>query len=268
MTLKYWTRNWGPKLATFARALSRIENWPAAVALRLTGRRQGLSLLRFRDGLNVLCRRGTCDWEVVNELAVQDGYGLALQFLRRQPGRPVVLDLGANIGLFSLVAARTHPGAEVVAYEPAPANGRMFELNRLANESLAERITLRREGVGGTTRTVSFTYDPGNPQASGMFYATGQAGLPVQIRAFTEVLASVSGPVALVKMDIEGAEYEILEQTPAEAWKEVQAVTVEIHDDPSGRLDLPRFLERMAALGFTGQTREPVGTVSYFLARP
>jgi len=50
----------------------------------------------------------------VHELYFAGSYGRAMQFLKNLPGEPVVLDLGGNIGLFSLLAAQTHPAARII----------------------------------------------------------------------------------------------------------------------------------------------------------
>ena len=257
--------NLGPKLKAFYRAVCRIQNWPTAVDLRLRRRKPGLRLLSLRSGLNLLVRGGTQDWDVVSELALADAYGASLDYLRRLSGEPVVLDLGANLGVFSLLAAAANDKARVIAYEPGPPNQRMFELNRLANPHLADRIELRREAVGGETRGTKFFYDEGNPQSSGICYTRGKS-FDVQVRAFVEVLQSLPGPVDVAKIDIEGAEFELLERTPPESWKRVSVMSIEIHDDPARQHSLDKFLERMVALGFRYRL-EPVGTCTYFFER-
>ena len=262
----YWSRNWGAKLATFRRTVERLENWPTALGMRLAQQNPRPRLLNFRDGLNVVCRGRTSDWDVVSELVVSGGYGLTLEHLRKLPGQPLVQDLGGNIGVFSLLAARLHPGAILHTYEPGPPNLRQCEINRLLNPSVAERIHLHREAVGGETRMTEFLYDDLNPQSSGM-YARQGSKFPVQIRSFAEVVAACNGPVALAKIDIEGAEFDILERTPAAVWRNVHAVSIEVHDDPRGQLTVPDFLKKLGALGFPHLRQEPVASASYFLWR-
>ncbi len=254
-----------PKLKTFYRTLQRIENWPTAVGLRMSRARTRLRLLSFRNGMQALVRGGTHDWDVISELALADAYSGVLDHLRALPGQPLVLDLGANIGIFSLLAAMAHPQARIIAYEPGPPNLRMLELNRLANHSLSERIEVRSEALGGETRTAEFFYDEANPPASGLWYGRGKP-FRVQIRSFTQVLESLPGPVDIAKVDIEGAEYEILEKTPAELWRLVSLLCIEVHDDPSGKLTVEGYLRRMAEYGYTHRI-QPVGSCTYLLQR-
>ncbi len=251
------------KIKTAWQIIQEIENWPTAFGMRLRQKRPGLRLLNFRNGLNIACRGGTRDWDVVHELYFAGGYGRAMNFLKNLPGEPVVLDLGGNIGLFSLLAAQTHPAALVYAYEPGPPNYRMFEMNCLANPGPSKRIHLCKEAVAGQTRIAEWLFDEQNPGGSGLF---GRDGIKyqVQIRAFAEVLGSVANDIALVKIDIEGAEYEVLQSTPPELWKRIQAISLELHDSPDGKISQADFIKRMGGLGFKVE-QETV--ISFFLHR-
>ena len=254
------------KLRTAWEISRQIENWPTAWDLRLRRHHRGLRLLRFRNGLNLVCRGGTRDWDVVHELLFAGSYGRAMTFLKAQPGQPLVLDLGGNIGLFSLLAAQTHPAAQVHAYEPGPPNFRLFEINRLANAALGERIHLHREAVADRNATVNWFLDEENPGGSGLYGQPADAArsFPVSIRAFSDVVAALPGPVALAKIDIEGAEYDLLRGAPAAAWERISAIALELHDDPARTMSQAQFLERFRALGYT---IEEESVCSYFLHR-
>lgn len=251
------------KIRTAAEIVRRIENWPAAFAMRLSRRRPGLRLLNFRNGLNVLCRGATRDWDVVHELFFAGSYRRAMDYLRELAGSPLVLDLGGNIGLFGLLSASSHPRCEVISFEPGPPNYRLFEMNRLANPALAERIELRKQAVGGKARATEWFFDEQNPGGSGLFTREGKR-YPVQIAAFSEVVEKLSREVALAKIDIEGAEYEILAATPAESWQRMRAISIEVHDDPEKKVSRDDFLGRFRNLGFK---IEPETVCSYFLHR-
>ena len=251
------------KIKTACDIYSRIENWPTAFGLRLQPRRAGLRLLHFRDGLEIICRGGTRDWDVVHELLFAGCYDRAMTWLRNLGGRPLVLDLGGNIGLFSLLAARNHPTAEIHAFEPGPPNYQLFEMNCLANPALGKRIHLQREAVGGQTNKTEWIYDIKNPAGSGIYGKAGEK-FEVSIRAFSEIINSFPGDIALAKIDIEGAEYDLLDHTPAESWKRIQAVSLEVHGDPNGKSSPAKFLEKVREFGFK---IEEESVISFFLHR-
>jgi len=252
------------KLKTAVEIVQRIENWPAAMGLRLRQGQVGRTrLLSFRDGLEVACRSGTRDWDVIHELLFAGGYGRALSFLAQAPAGARVLDLGGNLGLFSLLAARMAPEAKVVAFEPGPPNFRMFEINMLLNPALASRVELRKNAVGGADRKDEWFFDDANPGGSSLFGRVGRS-FGVHIVAFSEVVESLAEPIALAKIDIEGAEYEIVEQTPAAVWEKIGAISLELHDDPRGKGTQASLLERLRSFGFTV---EEESVCSFFLHR-
>jgi FkbM family methyltransferase len=237
------------KIRTACEIIREIENWPTAFHMRLRQKHSGLRLLNFRNGLNIVCRAGTRDWDIVHELYFAGSYDRAMSFLKNVPGEPSVLDLGGNIGLFSLLAAQTHPAARVYAYEPGPPNYQMFEMNCLANPGLSKRVNLRKEAVAGQSRVAEWLFDEKNPGGSGLFGKEGVT-FQVQIRAFGEVLNSLKSDIALAKIDIEGAEYEILESTSPDLWKRIQAISLELHEDPQAKTSQADFLKRMNGFGF------------------
>lgn len=78
--------------------------------------------------------------------------------------RPLVLDVGANVGYYTIVAAAAG-GCSVVALEPMGANaGRLWQ-SVLAN-GFADRVTLFKNAVGKTVSTVTMLLNTGNPGAS------------------------------------------------------------------------------------------------------
>jgi FkbM family methyltransferase len=213
--------------------------------------------------LNVVCRGGTRDWDIVHELFFAGSYSRAAEYIRLAPGEPQILDLGGNIGLFALLMARANQNCHVTSFEPGPPNSRLFEMNRLANPQLTQRISLRKQAVGGQTRSTEWFFDEKNPGGSGLFNREGQR-YDVEIVSFADVISSMPSRIALAKIDIEGAEYEVLANTPPDVWKKIDAISLELHDPPAGPVSQAEFLSQMVKHGFSVQEET---VCSYFLHR-
>jgi FkbM family methyltransferase len=152
-----------------------------------------------------------------------------------RPG-DVVLDFGANVGFFTLVAAAlTGPTGRVVAYEPSPdtakATRRNVELNELDHVTVVEAAVCDREG---------FAYlDLGqSDQSSSIVRHAGEQ--TVQVRT-----VSVDGEVerlginpTFVKIDVEGAEAAVVTGMRDTLRRARALVVCEIHD-ATGGLDGP-----------------------------
>lgn len=118
----------------------------------------------------------------------------------------VVLDLGANIGAFSVWAAMA--GAErVLAIEPDVGNADQCANNHAANP-VAGHVTVATAAVGATTTRATIDVEPGL-EACATVKATGGTG-PVAVYPLRTFVGMAGGHVHVVKIDVEGAEYEAL----------------------------------------------------------
>jgi len=165
-----------------------------------------------------------------------------------RPG-DTVLDCGANIGMVSAQLAATP--ARVIAYEPDP-----YAFSRLGDRFAdAPNITLVNAAVAahpGTVRLMraeNFDANPEGASVKSTILDGGRAinadtGLDVTCLSFLDILrdlASADRPLAFVKMDIEGAELEILETMLAQdMFGHIRCLVAETHERKFKHLR-PRF---------------------------
>lgn len=131
---------------------------------------------------------------------------------RLGPG-DIAIDLGANIGRFTRRLAAS--GAEVHAYEPDPVT---FARLSAAMADLPN-VHLHQVAVGANSGTVKLHCAPEHRHAehsetSSVVFRSSRHYDPVAVeveqRAFADVVNRFDRPVSLIKMDIEGAEFDIL----------------------------------------------------------
>jgi FkbM family methyltransferase len=209
-------------------------------------------VLSLRNGIRVACRPGTSDWNVVHEMALAGSYSEALQYLATSPEGGTILDLGANIGCFSLLAAALNPGFRVVAYEPEPSNVSAFKTNLELNRALANRITLIAEAVAGGSGVAVLNV---SSNLAGTNIITGHRDgstreVDVQVAAFANIVSSIPDRIRLVKMDIEGSEFSVVNSTPSDTWARIPAVAMEIHEDRALGMFRDGLLERLSGFGY------------------
>ena len=118
------------------------------------------------------------------------------------------VDLGANIGFFTLLAARAVGAAgRVYAFEPAPRTLAVLRRN-LAINGLLPRVTVEECAISDFEGTTRFLVMPAS-QGSSVAAAGDTSGQPVEVRVTTlDKYFATAGwpPVELLKMDIEGQE--------------------------------------------------------------
>ena len=130
-----------------------------------------------------------------------------------KPGN-IVVDVGANIGFFTLIFARlVGPRGRVFAFEPDPENfellRRNVELNGYENVTLVQKAVSR---ANGSTRL----YLSNENTAGHRIYDSQQSWPSIEIEAvrLDDYLADKVAPVDFLKMDIEGSELAALEGMP------------------------------------------------------
>ena len=124
-----------------------------------------------------------------------------------QPGLHVI-DVGANIGVFAMMAAsRVGPTGSVLAVEPNPRNARMVEASRRLNGFT--NLTVLQTAAGRETGLLSI-----NTSFSNGTTATIEDGLELSSESVACValdrMVDRRRPVGLIKLDVEGAEYNAL----------------------------------------------------------
>jgi FkbM family methyltransferase len=145
-------------------------------------------------------------------------------------GRPFVfVDIGANVGLFSLFVAATAHAVRILAIEPEPGNFARLAFNIAANPGLPiTPLALALGETEGTARILLNARDRGGTRmaAAGTGTLAGETwagGVEVRCRPLLAVVtdAGLTGIDAL-KIDVEGAEDKVLvpffRDAPAALW--------------------------------------------------
>lgn len=221
-----------------------IINWQEFLNDFITPKAKCLTL-KLRRGGRLMIRGAAIDKFPVAEIFVRDDYRLR----RLTPVPNCIIDLGAGIGEFCVYATLCFPKVTIYAYEPDKNAYDLLQKN-IAVNSLAKRVNFFPLAVtnklGLTTLYTS--------QTSG--YASLLAHSPVSQTVTTTTLERIFAMhqvkrVDLLKMDIEGAEYDILYSLSPDIFKKIKRIHLECHDLNSLRCNhraLKKFLEQMGYL--------------------
>lgn len=131
-------------------------------------------------------------------------------FRRCVKGGMVVVDVGANLGDFTLVAARAvGPSGKVVAFEPDPQN--FGWLIKSVERNAFKNIEIRQEALSASEGVAPFFLSDvsgWHTLKAGQISLSGERA-PITVR--TRPLDTLTlDRLDVVKIDVEGAEYEVL----------------------------------------------------------
>jgi FkbM family methyltransferase len=195
------------------------------------------------------------DWAVYNEVFVEGEYDVPIRkVIENAADNPLIVDLGANVGYFSLRFAdlwTRHRGAKapfrVIGVEGCPRTYEQLR-SRLQQPALAGRC-LPSFGLAGA-RTGEATIS--TSVATGLNSIHGHRSLSRALVPFIdlETIIPAEGRIALLKCDIEGAECTLLENYAA-LFARVDAAVFEFHPQ---WCSVSRCRELLAASGLTRGT--------------
>jgi FkbM family methyltransferase len=212
---------------------------------------------RLKNGLSFSLQPRCGDWFTLLECAVRMDYfrhGIAVH------EGDTVVDVGANFGAFSITASRrVGESGRVFSYEPDPLVFERLQQNIRLNR--CRNVTAFNEAVGADDGKVDLFIDRKSAfsttyaEVDGRRYG-GADRTAVAMRSIASVIGLAGPSVALLKIDCEGAEYDILERLTPEAAARVGQVAVELHHVPGRSVD--SVPPRLAALGFDVRATEPL----------
>jgi FkbM family methyltransferase len=186
------------------------------------------------QGMQLHYRPGSSDpWAIYSHLMKppeRDEYAPPREMPLRTEEVKTVLDIGANVGATALYFARLFPNARIYAFEPAPDNFAVLSRN-IANST---RIRGFNFGLGAQDAELELFHSD-NPVNFGG-YSLHPAGsdtskkVRIKVRNVAAVLAELSlEKIDVVKVDTEGAEYDILTAFPESILRTAKYVTGELH---------------------------------------
>ena len=166
----------------------------------------------------------------------EPGVQLAMQSLM-EPGM-IVYDIGANTGFLSVIAARlVGPSGCVICFEPLPSNAQQIKHNMQLNNFA--HFTIRCEALGVDDGEACFlvSAEPtwGKLASVGSSVAQQVGEIEVPVRRLDTVLAEGALPYPdLIKIDVEGAEVDVLAGSRQSLQRARPILLIELHGTNDG----------------------------------
>lgn len=232
----------------------------------LLGRFMGKPLkgVKLRNGLYIISGEKSLVTDLVDEIFIKEIY--TPKFLRIEKGDTVV-DVGANLGAFSLYAAQN--GAKnIIDVEPLPQNISLIKRNFHINKfSLPQIEGIALSDKKGFAKLYLGDLDSHNSLFDHNFLNTK---FEKYIRIRTATLKDVLDKenikhVDFLKIDCEGSEGQIVASTPIAVWKDIDKVVIEYHDGVS-LLSHEEISAKLKKAGYTVRIKKSDDFFGYIYA--
>lgn len=137
----------------------------------------------------------------------------------------LIVDIGANIGIWAFAMAKLYPEARIICYEPFALNVMHLSMGIVANG--LENVTVVGCGVDDVAHEEEMACDITNSGSASVFHVDhNRPCLPAFFQTLTNAL-DLGQPIDLLKIDIEGGEYSLF--NGFYDWERIGAISLEVH---------------------------------------
>jgi FkbM family methyltransferase len=177
------------------------------------------------------------------------------------------IDVGGHIGFFTMQMAEA-VGAEgcIYAFEPLDANADLLERS-IAENGFGGRVRFQRAAAGAASGTATLTFPVETLNSGGAYLLRdGSAPLAGNRKKVVPLVAldslDLQRPVRVIKMDVEGAEPQVLQGAARILKDDKPVILSELHPTQLERasgITADQFLARIAAFGYRAHAVEHGG---------
>jgi len=183
------------------------------------------------------------EFYIINEVFVEEEYKF------KTPERVVLIDIGTNIGTASLFFSLLDNVEKIYCFEPVLDTYNQAKYNFSINESAKKVVAINNFGLGKNDRDEIFIFDKqvkGNTGVRGKMsssYSNNSTTEEVNVKIksasseIQKIIDSNSNSKIVVKMDCEGAEYEIFESLTSDIISCIDVFMIEWHDKGSKTIE-------------------------------
>lgn len=207
--------------------------------------------LELKNGLKLSVNKSAGDLTTLFEIFVNDDY----LFKGDENSKYNILDIGANIGYFSLYASRQFPKADIYSFEPFPNTFKRLIENINNNTSGIKAFPYAVSDYNGTSDFYSFEWAGCNTMIDRKFDDGHYNKTTVDVISFDDIFAKTGvKEFNYGKIDCEGSEYQIFLNSKDESIRRIKNYIIEVHDDKKfSKFDL---IKRFETLGFKVADKE------------
>ncbi len=193
--------------------------------------------------LDVTCR-DEADRSVVGEIFRYREYRCVEPIIRAS--RQAILDIGAHAGFFTLYARCLNPIVPIVAVEPQTDNLELLHQQLKQNSVVGVKVIAGALAAVSGQRQLIISADSHNHRLA---INEDERGITVKTYSFSDLYAKTKlTAVDLLKLDVEGAEGEIIASLTDDDWPKIKNLIIEYHE--SAGVSYQRLAKAIALHGY------------------
>ena len=175
-----------------------------------------------------------------------------------------VIDIGAHIGLFSLLVSQLCKTGKILSFEPVSENFDLFVSNLKLNH--IENILPFNMAVSKNSGRLDLFLN--NDQSAHNIFSKSSESISVESTSLQKIFdENKISSCKLLKLDCEGAEYQIIDSLPSEYLDKIQNIVMEYHLADTKPELVKSLILKIKNAGFKIKTRPHYNDMGFLIAR-
>ena len=176
----------------------------------------------------------------------------------------IIIDVGAHIGLFSLLVSQFCKTGKIFSFEPIREN---FDL-LVSNLALNHIENVFPFNVGVSKKSGKLNLFLNNDQSAHSIFPKGSESITVEATSLQKIFDEKQiSSCKLLKLDCEGAEYDIIDSLPIEYLDKIQNMAIEYHLADTKPELIKNLILKIKNAGFKIKTGPHYNDMGFLIAR-
>ena len=256
MTLDFFS-----KVRVFARSWNILKNWYLYPLVYFKLTKKDHVIFETRSGLKIKIRVNSTDLMAFTHVWMIQEYSDDNFSINNDD---VIIDVGAHIGLFALFASQFCKNGKIFCYEPIKENYKILieniEMNQIQN-IFPNNLAVTKK----TSRVKIFLNDD---QSGHSMFIQNKNFVEVDSKSLSDIFIDNGiKECDFLKLDCEGAEYEIIESLPSDLFTKINKTAIEYHMVDTKPELLEQLINKFKQFSFSVHTRSLFADIGFLFAK-
>ena len=249
------------KVRILVRSWKILKNWYLYPLVYFKLTKKDYVIFETRSGLKIKIRVNSTDLMALTHVwMIQEYSGDDFPISNDD----VIIDVGAHIGLFALFASQFCKNGKIFCYEPIKENYKILieniEMNQIQN-IFPNNLAVTKK----TSRVKIFLNDD---QSGHSMFIQNKNFVEVDSKSLSDIFIDNGiKECDFLKLDCEGAEYEIIESLPSDLFTKINKTVIEYHMVDTKPELLEQLINKLKQFSFSVHTRSLFADIGFLFAK-
>ncbi len=238
-----------------------FSNWHILPKVYYKTTNDEFAIFKTKDNLQIKIRVKSTDLMALVNVWIRNEYEIDDFSIK---DNDTVIDIGGHIGLFSLLVSQKSRHTSIYSFEPIEDNFNLLKTNLELNS--IENVHPFNLAVSNSLEEVNLFLS--NDESAHSIISKESKSIKVKSISLQKIFdENKINECKLLKLDCEGAEYEIIESLPSEYLNKIKNMAIEYHLADSRPDLVENLIAKIKNSGFNVKTREHHDDMGFLIAK-